>query len=117
MRENIKISLRTFGNRKLSALLDCDEIKGKSIEEVINHVLDKEWTNENKRNREMIKRDVSACTGYTPSRVITKEDNSEIFYPLKKEEFLENYLQDNELTEEEFTIDIESKGCVLGCII
>jgi len=67
MEKNVKVSLEAFGSKRLTVTLKPEEVKGKSVGDIVNTIINKQWQGEDKHALAIINRELSASGGYTPS--------------------------------------------------
>ena len=58
MGKNIEVSLEVFGNKRISIVLKPEEISGKSIQNLIDGVINQRWDGEDARNAAIIKKEI-----------------------------------------------------------
>lgn len=65
--KDIEISVEAFGSRRLTTRLSHDEMQGKSVSEIVQGVVNRGWTGEDKRVADAIRKEMGASGSYTTS--------------------------------------------------
>ena len=91
--KNVEIVIEAVGNKSLSNNFTVDEIKGKSVEQILFAVINQPWQGEDNMTLQMIKSQVSASNGYTP-KVYREELNQPVkFVPVGRDSPILDYVQ------------------------
>lgn len=67
MGKTIEFSIEAFGNKRLTAALNPDDVKGKSFDQIVKNIVYRDWSGEDKRTAEAIKKEISSSGSYTTS--------------------------------------------------
>jgi hypothetical protein len=95
MGRQVEVSLEGFGRKNLSAVLEPQEIKGKSAEEIVQMMVNKEWGPEEQRILEGIKGEMGASGGYSTYVGTLKDIDQPVEYqPVRLEETATRYVYD-----------------------
>jgi hypothetical protein len=76
--KNVEVVIEAFGNTSLKKKFTVNEIKEKSIEQIIFAMVNQPWQGEDSVTLQMINKQLTASNGYT-----SKVYNSEIQQPIK----------------------------------
>jgi hypothetical protein len=106
MGRKVEITLEAFGDKKLTAVLDPQDIKGKNVEEIINHLIQRNWEGEEKQTLAAIQSELRANGGYTPTIGIGGVHEPVKFQPVRLGENIEKYVQDMGLPEDQVRIAV-----------
>lgn len=90
MGRQVKVTLEGFGNRSLTALLERQDVEGKSFGEVVQSMAEKPYSGEDAKTAVMLKRQMEADSGYTPMIGMGTPNR---FEPVRLDEPVERYIQ------------------------
>lgn len=106
MGRNVEISLETFGNKRLTAVLTPEEVKGKSVEQLIANVTGRNWTGEDAMTLQAIRTQLEASGKYTATVGVGGVGAPVKFQPVRLGESAESYVQDLGLPEDQLRIAV-----------
>lgn len=106
MGKNVRVSLEAFGSKRLTLTLKPEEIKGKSVGEIVNTIISKQWDGEDKHALAIINRELKASGGYTPSIELGGRDLPVQTQPVRLGDKIERYIEDYGQTEARATLSI-----------
>lgn len=96
--KNVEVVIEAFGNKGLKKTFSPEELRGKSIEQILLAVVNQPWQGTDNMTLHMIKDQIAASGGYT-ARVCKREVNQPIkFVPIGRDSPALPYIQtDNQL--------------------
>jgi hypothetical protein len=106
MGRKVEITLEAFGNKKLTAVMDPQDVKGKNVEEIINHLMQRNWEGEEKQTLAAIQSEIGANNGYTPTIGVGGVLEPVKFQPVRLGEKIDKYVQDVGLPEDQVRIAV-----------
>jgi len=106
MTKNIKISLEAFGEKRLTVTLRPEEVRGKSVKEIVNAIVNKSWEGEDKHTLAIIKQQVDASGGYTPSVQVGSPNLPVRSQPVRLGDNIERYVEDYGFPEGRVTLSV-----------
>lgn len=106
MGRNVEVSLEAFGNKKLTAVLTPEEVKGKSVDEIIKTLMNRPWEGEDKLTFEALESEIGASNQYFPSIGVGGVLEPVKFQPVRLGEKVEKYVQDIGLPEDQVRIAV-----------
>jgi len=56
MGRSVRVSLESFGNSRLTAVMDADELRGRSVENVVRDILQRQWGERETETRTTLER-------------------------------------------------------------
>ena len=112
MKKNIKVSLEAFGNKRLTVSLRPEEVEGKSVGEIVNAIVNSSWQGEDQHALAIIKQQVNASGGYTPSIEVGGTNLPVRAQPIKLGDKIDRYVEDYGQTERRVTVSVTGEHVV-----
>lgn len=103
---DIKVSLEAFGDRRLTVSIPEEKVKGKSFQEIIDYIVNQNWTGEDKQTLAIVNRELGASGGYTPSIQMGGENLPFKAQPVRLGENIERYIEDGGQAERQLTVSV-----------
>jgi len=97
MGKNIEVSLEVFGNKRISSVMKPEEVSGRSIQSLIDHVVNQDWSGEDARNVAIIKKEMKSSGGYTPAVGLGGRNTPVRFEPVRLGDPIQKYVQPTDL--------------------
>ena len=112
MGKDLKISLEAFGNKRLTVMLRPEEIKGKSVSDVVNQIINKKWEGDDKHTLAMIRKEIDASGGYVPSIEVGDKNLPVRAQPIKLGDRIEKYVTEYNPNEQGVTLAVTGNHIV-----
>jgi hypothetical protein len=106
MGKNVEISLEVFGNRKVSSVFGEEELAGKNIGDIVNMMVHKDWSGEDKRTVNTIVKEMNATGGYVPEIGVGGKNLPVRFEPVRLNDDALQYAQQLSKPYEEIRITV-----------
>ena len=72
MAKTIEVTLEVFGKRRLSREFNSNELSGRSVGNIIDHMVSQPWSGDDARTLVVIKREMASSGGYVPQVAVGK---------------------------------------------
>ncbi len=112
MGKNIEVSLEVFGNKRLSSVLKPEEVSGRSVQNLIDYVVNQGWSGEDARNAAIIKREMKSSGGYTPTVGLGGRNTPVRFEPVRLGDPIQKYVQPTDLPNDLVRVSVLGKHIV-----
>ena len=108
----VEVSLEAFGKQCLTAVLNPEELKGKTMEDIITMMVHKNWQGEQKNTLAIIDEELKASGGYAPSVGVGGMSSALTFQPVNLGDGVEKYIQDYGMPQDQLRVKVTGSHIV-----
>jgi hypothetical protein len=106
MGRKVDVSLEVFGDQRIVREYDRDDLKGKSVGDIIKEFDNASWIGEERRVAARIRKELNSTGGYSPQVDLGGYGNPTSFEPVRIGDPLEKYIEETPLPKDEVRVTV-----------